>query len=68
MKSYKDFRKECIGDSDIASLVLAGHRDGIGLVTTSLHFGGDDTYYAYIVEGKQKLVATTRKWQNFKHG
>lgn len=51
MKSYKDYEKKFIGDSDIASLILAGYVEGKGLDLKELHFGQDASYSAYIVEG-----------------
>lgn len=52
MKNYKDFEKQYIGDSDIASLILAGCQEGKGFVTFPLHFGQDGNYSAYIIEGE----------------
>lgn len=49
MKTYKDFTKEYIGTSDIASLILAGC-DENGLSLKELHFGGDGSYNAYIID------------------
>ena len=51
MKTYKDFGKEYIGSSDIASLILAGYVEGKGFEFKKLYFGQDDSYSAYIVEG-----------------
>ena len=51
MKAYKDFEKQYIGSSDIASLILAGYVEGKGLDLKELHFGQDASYSAYIVEG-----------------
>lgn len=51
MKTYKDFDKQYIGSSDIASLILAGYVDGKGLDLKKLPFGQDESYDAYIVEG-----------------
>lgn len=48
MKTYKDFEKEYIGSSDIASLILAGCGKH-GLELKELHFGQDASYLAYIV-------------------
>lgn len=70
MKNYKDFEKTFIGGSDIATLIMVGCRDdGGGLVTEPLRFGGDGSYYAYIVEGEDvqigshyRLVATFNHW------
>ena len=55
MKTYKDFEKQYIGSSDIASLILAGCKIGEGFVTIPLHFGQDDSYSAYIVEGEVEI-------------
>lgn len=55
MKNYKDFEKEYIGSSDIASLILAGYKEGDGFITIPLHFGQDDSYSAYIVEGEAEI-------------
>lgn len=55
MKTYKDFEKQYIGTSDMASLILAGYKDGEGFVTLPLHFGQDDSYNAYIVEGEAEI-------------
>lgn len=54
MKNYKDFEKQYIGDSDIASLILAGC-DNNGLSLKELHFGMDASYHAYIVEGEVEI-------------
>ena len=51
MKTYKEFVKQYIGSSDIASLILAGYVKEKGLDLKELHFGQDDSYSAYIVEG-----------------
>lgn len=54
MKNYKDFGKEYIGSSDIATLILVGCRDDNdteeGLKIKELRFGGDGAYTAYIVD------------------
>lgn len=55
MKTYKDYEKQYIGSSDIASLILAGCRDGEGFVTIPLHFGEDNSYDAHIVEGEAEI-------------
>lgn len=49
MKNYKEFKKIYIGESDIASLILAGC-DENGLVTKKLNFGEDGNYSAYLIE------------------
>ena len=50
MKNYKDFKKEYIGSSDIASFILSGYKENNGLVLKELHFGCDGSYNAYIVD------------------
>lgn len=45
IKSYKEFPKECIGESDIASLTLRGP-DSVAI----LNFGGDNYYQAYMCD------------------
>ena len=50
MKTYRDFPKICIGDSDIASLVV---RDTSGV--RELRFGGDNCYYAYECFGEIEI-------------
>lgn len=54
MKNYKDFKKQYIGSSDIASLILAGCNEK-GLSLKELHFGQDGSYQAYIVEGEAEI-------------
>lgn len=56
MKDYKDFEKEHIGSSDIATLILAGFKEGKGVLLQTLHFGEDGNYEAYIVEGKDVKI------------
>ena len=50
MKSYKDFEKMYIGESDIACLTMVGFAPEQGLTAQLLHFGGDNAYSAYIVD------------------
>lgn len=50
-KSYKEYEKQYIGNSDIASLILAGSSPN-GMKLYDLHFGIDDSYQAYIVDDK----------------
>lgn len=45
MKNYKEFKKEYIGNSDIASLVLRAP-----MKLQELYFGEDASYYAYICD------------------
>lgn len=65
MKTYKDFEKQYIGDSDIASLILAGYKEGEGFVTMPLHFGQDGSYSAYIVEGEAEIGSHYEKRAEF---
>lgn len=61
MKSYKEFPKSFIGYSDIASLIMAGYKEGQGVVTEKLNFGEDGSYKAYIVNGKDVAVGSHYK-------
>ena len=54
MESYKEYPKQYIGLSDIASLILVGCGED-GLVLHELHFGQDDSYHAYIVDGDAEI-------------
>lgn len=52
MKDYNDYHnyeKRFIGDSDIASLILVGMNETGDLKTTTLNFGEDGSYSAYII-------------------
>lgn len=68
MKNYKEFDKKYIGSSDIAGVMLRGcsYDGGSGLV--ELHFGGDGSYSAYVVDGETEIpthywhVATFAHW------
>ena len=69
MRNYKDFEETYIGSSDVATLIMVGCRGDEGLVTEPLRFGGDGSYYAYMVEGEDvqigehyRLVATFNHW------
>lgn len=70
MKSYKEFDKEYLGGSDIATLILVGFDENSSdwLKTMPLHFGGDGGYDAYIVNGNCEIgnhytkVATFNAW------
>lgn len=48
MKNYKLYEKQIIGASDIASLLFVGPFDG--LKAEIVHYAGDGTYSAYIVD------------------
>lgn len=67
-KSYKEYDKWYIGSSDIASLILVGHKNDEGLKLHDLHFGIDDSYSAYIVDDNAiigdhyKLEAEFNTW------
>lgn len=50
MKNYRDFDKEYIGSSDIASLTFRAGHD-----VFPVDFGGDGSYYAYIVRGEAEI-------------
>lgn len=65
MKSYKEYKKEYIGESDIASLILAGFKNEEGLVLKELHFGGDGCYKAYIVDGEAEIGSHYKKVAEF---
>ena len=68
MKNYKDFSREYIGSSDIASLVMVGCKDNVGAVAELLRFGKDGDYSAYVCEGEvsigdhYELVAEFNTW------
>lgn len=62
---YKDFEKQYIGDSDIATLILAGYKRGEGFVITPLCFGQDGNYSAYIVEGEAEIGSHYEKRAEF---
>ena len=51
MKTYKDFPKEYIGSSDIASLIFAGPRS-----VEYVDFGEDGSYHAYMVNDKNAAI------------
>lgn len=47
MKNYKHKSKIYIGNSDYASLILAGYMNNKGLTLQELHFYCDGDYWAY---------------------
>ena len=49
MKDYHEYKKVYIGDSDIATLILAGAGDD-GVKAIPLHFEEDADYQAYVVD------------------
>lgn len=50
MKTYKDFEKKNIGESDIASLTVRS-----GMNVGVLNFGEDGVYQAYIVNSEAEI-------------
>ena len=54
MKSYKEYDREFIGDSDIAALIFVGTTKN-GLEAKILDFGCDGRYNAYIVDENAKI-------------
>ena len=66
MKTYKDFGKQYIGSSDIASLILVGcNKNKKELQLKELHFGGDGSYRAYIVYGNAEIGKHYKKVEEF---
>lgn len=67
-KTYKDFEKKYIGDSDYAALTLTGCDQMVGIKTQLLTFDGDDAYHAYIVTEDIEIpehyeeAATFERW------
>lgn len=66
MKSYKEYDKQIIGASDIASLIFVGPGDG--LKAEVIDYAGDGAYSAYIVDDdavigeNYELTAEFRCW------
>jgi hypothetical protein len=54
-KTYKDFKKEYIGSSDVAALTMVGYQEGKGISAEILRFSEDGDYDAYIVEGAAEI-------------
>lgn len=52
MKTYKDYTKRTIGESDIATLVLVGMGED-EVKSHILNYQGDETYSAYIIKRKE---------------
>lgn len=71
MKSYKEFKQEFIGDSDIATLIMVGptvsENTNKYLTTEPLPFGEDASYKAYMVEGKAEIGSHYHLVAEFKH-
>jgi hypothetical protein len=51
---YKDYPSKYIGESDIANLTLRYCKDGIKY--ENIHFGGDGSYDAYIVDDEDVYI------------
>lgn len=66
MKTYKEYSKEYIGDSDIASLLLLGCHDN-GAEPMMLIFGSDGSYHAYIIPENVEIGKHYNKVADFKH-
>lgn len=66
MKSYKDYEKQFIGESDIASLVMVGFGEN-EVESKMLHFGGDYAFFAYIVDGDAEIGEHYEKVATFTH-
>lgn len=71
--TYKNYEQKSIGCSDIAALTLTGMRpadepgDGTGLKTCALHFGGDGSYDAYVVDDDAEIGAHYALEATFAH-
>lgn len=64
MKNYKCFSKEYIGESDRAELTMCDP-DG---AKVGLHFGQDDAYMAYVVDGQAVIGSHYTLEATFKGG
>ena len=64
--SYKNYETRPIGDSDIATLILSGC-DESGLKLSTLNFGKDASYKAYIVDEHTEIGNHYIKVDTFKH-
>lgn len=67
-KSYKDFEKTFIGDSDIASLILSGCSVIGKQEVDILKFGLDGNYNAYIVNDKMTFIPECYELRNIFKG
>ena len=67
MKNYKDYEKQCIGCSDIASLILRGINTNDELELKALKFGGDGVYWAYIVDADTEIPEHYTQVAEFKY-
>lgn len=67
MENYKDYEKQCIGCSDIASLILRGINTNDELELKALKFGGDGVYWAYIVDADTEIPEHYTQVAEFKY-
>ena len=65
MKSYRDYDKEFIGESDVAAVTMIGPY-GYELVARVIKFGGDGDYRAYIVDEDAEIGAHYTEVARFK--
>lgn len=65
MKSYRDYDKEFIGESDVAAVTIIGPC-GDELVAKIIKFGGDGDYRAYIVDEEAEIGAHYEEVARFK--
>lgn len=66
MKDHHEFDREYIGESDYCTLILAGCGKG-GIVSTTLHFGEDGYYGAYIVDETAEIPDHYEQEAEFSH-
>lgn len=67
MKNYKNYEKQCIGCSDIASLILRGINTDGELELKSLKFGSDGVYWAYVVDADTEIPEHYTQVAEFKY-
>ena len=67
MKAYKDYETKIIGESDIATLILVGVEKENGLKLSTLNFGEDGVYKAYIVDENAIIGNHYTKIDTFNH-
>lgn len=69
MKSYKEYRRDYIGGTDIAAFILVGCRDNEenGLAAQILRFGGDGAFSAYVVDENAEIGDHYTKVCEFNH-
>ena len=67
MKNYREYTKEFIGESDIATLILAGINEKSNeFETKELHFGGDGCYRAWMVDEECEIPSHYTLHSEFK--